>query len=413
MRAKVLTRQFGAAAQQVADAGRELPERLLQELQLAVSEGSKPKAEAIFSQIRNQIPSYHNVEVISADQWDQQEPEPINWLVEGLLERETIAAIIAPSKTKKTFFSLQLAVHMAYGERFLNWNIPTPLRVLFVQMELPAAGCHRRYRKVRDRFLESHPHAERMGDGLSFINGRGWKFDIEAIRAEILRQGSDVVFVDPLYMTHDGVENAAEDVKPILAAFSRLAEETEVTIVYIHHDAKGVVGVRDTRDRGAGSNVIGRHYDTGIFLGPHENGDNLLVLDFLLREGTQEPVTVQWDYPIFTPSLLPAVSRAAVKGAGRTPRPGNAKSDETLLAEILPAMGDRLFGSDELVQFIQDTTQVAKARALDLKTAIGQRPDYARAKKPTPGQRGGGRELYGKRAVLKQHGFNFCYDGKP
>jgi hypothetical protein len=100
---------------------------------------------------------------------------------------------------------------------------------------------------------------------------------------------------DPLYKLADGVENAAEDMKVILNGFDRLAEISGAAIVYVHHDSKGTPGDKDIRDRGAGSNVLGRDYDACMTLTAHSQNDNAVVVDVLLRNyRPHEPFSILW-----------------------------------------------------------------------------------------------------------------------
>ena len=106
----------------------------------------------------------------------------------------------------------------------------------------------------------------------------------------------EVIILDPLYKLAEGTENAAEDFKILLNAFDQLAEETGAAIVYIHHDTKGSPGDKDIRDRGAGSNVLGRDYDAAITLTPHATEPNAAVVEVLLRNyPPQEPFSIAWD----------------------------------------------------------------------------------------------------------------------
>jgi RecA-family ATPase len=113
-------------------------------------------------------------------------------------------------------------------------------------------------------------------------------------RSELLaafKNKPEVIFFDPLYKLNEGVENAAEDMRTILAAFDMVAEETGAAIVYVHHDTKGNPGDRDIRDRGAGSNVLGRDYDACMTLTSHAQEDEAIVVDVLLRNYKPQPGT--------------------------------------------------------------------------------------------------------------------------
>lgn len=111
-----------------------------------------------------------------------------------------------------------------------------------------------------------------LQDRLQIVNGRGMALagaaGIEAVKRAVLPFAPDLICIDPLYKISVGKENAAEDAKTVLALFDQLAEQTSAAVLYVHHDSKGFSGDRDIRDRGAGSNVLGRDYDAAFTLTP-------------------------------------------------------------------------------------------------------------------------------------------------
>ncbi len=138
-----------------------------------------------------------------------------------------------------------------------------------------------------------------LGDRLHVLNARGLGLvglsGIRTILEAAKTFSPEIVFLDPLYKIASGVENAAEDLKVTLNAFDEMAEATGAAIVYVHHDAKGFSGDRDIRDRGAGSNVLGRDYDACLTLTPHASEPDAVVVETLLRNyRPQEPFTVNW-----------------------------------------------------------------------------------------------------------------------
>jgi hypothetical protein len=69
--------------------------------------------------------------------------------------------------------------------------------------------------------------------------------------------------------------------RPLLA-FDRICELSGAAIIYTHHNPKGLTGDRKLVDRGSGSSVLSRDYDSMISLSPHAQ-DGLIVLDVLTR----------------------------------------------------------------------------------------------------------------------------------
>jgi hypothetical protein len=124
-------------------------------------------------------------------------------------------------------------------------------------------------------------------DRLYILNGRGLglagEAGIERIKTDIQTFHPELIVFDPLYKIATGVENAAEDMKAIMACFDMLAEETGAAVAYVHHDPKGSPGDRNIQDRGAGSNVLGRDYDAAITITQHATEKEAIVIEILQR----------------------------------------------------------------------------------------------------------------------------------
>ena len=133
---------------------------------------------------------------------------------------------------------------------------------------------------------------------------------LEDLRNRIEDFRAEVVLFDPLYKLHDGDENKAQDIKPILTMFDQLAEGTGVTVIYSHHDSKGSVSERQTIDRGAGSNVLARDFDTAFYLAEHKT-EGLQVAQTITRAyPPQDAVSLFWSDGAFqvsreAPALRP------------------------------------------------------------------------------------------------------------
>ena len=195
------------------------------------------------------------------------------------------------------FLSRKLAHCAGDRKRLSRWWIAKPRRVLYVQFEIREHHCHRRIRNLA-RAMGITP--EDLGGRLMVISGRGLGLAGADGLERIVQAAGDfmpeVIVLDPLYKLAQGVENAAEDFKVILAAFDQIAEQTGAAIVFVHHDAKGTPGDKDIRDRGAGSGVLGRDYDACITLTAHATEPDATVVETLLRNyPPQDPFTASWE----------------------------------------------------------------------------------------------------------------------
>ncbi len=222
-------------------------------------------------------------------------PEP-DQILHDTADTGDKVAIIGSSKTRKSFFMLQFALCLAAGRNFLRWTIPKPRRVLLVQFEIKSDHVHRRVRNMARALGIS---AESIEGRFKILNARGLGIKgpqgIERIGQLAEEWKPEIILFDPLYKVAEGDENLARDFKIVLSAFDALAEQTGATIGYVHHDAKGFAGEKDIRDRGAGSNTLGRDYDAAITLTPHASEPDGLVVEVLVRNyRPQEPFTIVW-----------------------------------------------------------------------------------------------------------------------
>lgn len=263
------------------------------------------------------------IQLVNAAKWIDTDPPEADQILENVVDAGDKLVIIAPSKMRKSFFTAQLALALASHTKFLGWRIPKRRRVLYVQFEIREHHCHRRIKKLAHAMGVS---SSDMGDRLMVISARGLGITgidgLEKIKQAAKEFGPEVIILDPIYKLSVGVENAAEDFKILLNAFDVLAEETGAAIFYVHHDTKGAAGDKDIRDRGAGSNVLGRDYDACITLTPHASAPDAAVVELLLRNyPPQDPFTIAWGYAEGGYCFNLAEDVVPDKRTSRTPKP--------------------------------------------------------------------------------------------
>lgn len=223
--------------------------------------------------------------------------------------------IIGQSKTRKSFFTEQLAMCLASGMSFLGFQSAGKKKVVLVQSEITLDNYHARCVRMAEHLGIPHPDL----DQLIIVNARGLKYLEEVIEEAATLHKPDVIIIDPFYKVIQGDENKSEDIKLILRFFDRLTEKTGAAIMYVHHDKKGVSGDQQLTDRGSGSGVLARDFDSAIFLSPHKSNPNDLVVEFITRNyPPKEPITVSWwDYHFAKSNAVPEkkTSRDVAKGA--------------------------------------------------------------------------------------------------
>lgn len=231
---------------------------------------------------------------VSGGDWLAQKEAVRKPLILDLIDEGEMGECIAPSKTRKSFFMLQLAICLAAGRKFLDFETARRARVLVVNMELTPEWQHRRMLKMAEAMNISRDEVAE----LHFANTRGLDVanmpDAIIQTAKVLRPA--LIIVDPLYFLHDGDENAAKDMMPVVRNFLHMMKETGAAMIMVHHDAKGKAGDRNIRDRGAGSSVFGRACDSRIVLTPHaESADHVCVETMARNFKPREPFTAVFD----------------------------------------------------------------------------------------------------------------------
>lgn len=294
--------------------------------------------------------------VIACD-WLTTEPPPLDPVIEGMFEVGDKLAIIGPSKTRKSFLLLQLAVALAAGVNTLGFVIPKPRRVLVIQLEIQAKHYHRRLRRMAGVLGQA---AEDLGDRLQILNLRGRTVDWASINRIVKAGHFEVVLLDPLYKLATGDENAAVDMKPVLARFDAIAQSCNCAVGYVHHDPKSTPSTRAARDRGAGSNVVGRDFDALIALDQHAGIHDGIVLEFLLRNFAPRPnQTAVWIEGCFTLSNEPAIKQ-------KTGARSSANEQEDQLREVVNIASKGLKQRQDFLQLVGARLRIGDKKARGL-----------------------------------------------
>ena len=251
-------------------------------------------------------------------------------VIEGLFDIGDKALVVGSSKAGKTWILIEMALRVACGKTpFFRWRIPRARSVLYVQLELRESWVHRRIKKVATSFGIAAAAASK----LKILNLRGDSIEelMKNLTAAVQSFAIEVIIFDPLYKLLEGDENSGQDVKPLLHSFDVLAE-AGVAVVYSHHNPKGRAGDREVIDRGAGSGVIQRDMDCGIFLTAHAEDDLLVVETEPRNYPRTEPFSIKFDTE--TQCHVVTDTAAVVRTAGnrRQKRDPNTLSAEEVLA---------------------------------------------------------------------------------
>jgi RecA-family ATPase len=170
------------------------------------------------------------------DDYAIQPQPPIDYLISDLITNSSLNIFYGEAGSKKTYSTMSMAVAVANGKDWLGFKTRQSA-VLFIDEESGERRFSRRLNEVmKGREVESSGQ-------LYFICLAGFKLDkkddIRAIESEINRLGAKLVIFDALADIMDGDENSKKDVQPIMNNLRKLADNTDCSIVLIHHANKG------------------------------------------------------------------------------------------------------------------------------------------------------------------------------
>lgn len=244
------------------------------------------------------------------------------YLVKGLLASTGLSVIWGPPKCGKSFWAVDIAMHIALGWEYRGRRVqqaPVVYIALEGQHGLPA----------RIEAFRRH-HSANAAPFYLILVRLDLIADAAALIADIKAQIGDVmpgaVFIDTLNRSLAGSESKDEDMGRYLAAADRVASELSCAVIIVHH-----CGIDATRPRGHTS--LTGSVESQLAVKRGEAGQVIVTVEYAkdFAEGTEvysrlEPVIVGTDPDgddISTLVVLPADGapqskhRPHVKGAAK------------------------------------------------------------------------------------------------
>lgn len=170
-------------------------------------------------------------------------------IVEGLLNKEQNALLVATQKAGKTILSCQLALCVAHGVSFLRWQVPKPLRVLYFAFEGSDASLQRRLRRQAAGLgIESlSDHLVMVRTPYLFLANQGTLTEVDKVMEA---EHPDLVVFDPLYRLLTG--GSISDDAVVMAATGAL-----LSLSMRHHHATWL----PTHEHRARHDTFGSQYE--------------------------------------------------------------------------------------------------------------------------------------------------------
>lgn len=235
-------------------------------------------------------------------------------VVENLLREGETMNVIAPSKTGKSWLTLDFAIAVATGNPWLDRYETVAGDVLIIDNELhPETSANRIPKVAQARGIGM----DRIRDHIFVENLRGRLQDIFALEpyfAAIPPQRYKIIILDAFYrfMPIGGDENDNGTMANIYNVIDRYAASLGCCFVMIHHSTKGNQSGKSVTDVGAGAGAQSRAADAHLVLRPHEE-PGIVVLGAAVRSWAPiEPVCLHWSFPVWNvdESLDPAMLKS-------------------------------------------------------------------------------------------------------
>lgn len=165
----------------------------------------------------------------------------VEWAIEGLLEVGGFGLVAAMPGVGKTQWSMQLAMHSALGIPFLGWNIPRPMKVLFLSLEMSHVSLKyimgtiaKGYSAEELKTIEENLLIAPIGEAINLDRPEGMRF----IESLITTYKPDGIVIDSMgKLSNKELGNEAVT-RALNNSYIRLRKKYGCWLWFIHHNRK-------------------------------------------------------------------------------------------------------------------------------------------------------------------------------
>jgi hypothetical protein len=188
------------------------------------------------------LPKSNGLVAVSESQILQMDLPGRPMILEPIIAAQSLNMIHSGRGVGKTFIGLGMAHAIASGRTFLRWKAPQPMRVLYVDGEMPAADLRARLAAI---VAGAEQPAEMSGGGLQLITPdfqEGPMPDLATtagqVRLEPHLEGIKVLFLDNLScLARSGRENEGESWLT-MQTWSLQNRQRGISTIFLHHSGK-------------------------------------------------------------------------------------------------------------------------------------------------------------------------------
>lgn len=202
---------------------------------------------------------------------------PRAWLFGTMAARKYVTMIGASPGAGKSIFTMQVAVAASSGKPF-GMHAPQEdnIKTWIYNNE---EGEEELRRRLKGILIHNNLSAEDLSGRFFMNSGENRSIciarrdmddggvihtpDYDALKAEVLKRGIDLLIIDPFAETHDLSENSNDEIKRVAGMYRSIAIECNCAVILVHHTRKG--GSNDSQSsehngnmdnmRGAGSQL--------------------------------------------------------------------------------------------------------------------------------------------------------------
>lgn len=205
------------------------------------------------------------MKLISAADLAAKEMPEVKYHWGDLLRSRGRLSVIGAPKTAKSFFVMQMGLHIATGTKFLNYETRKGT-VLYLNLEISQEKLQERVVDMMDDLGIESPDGfitASPADGMALDTKAGYDA-LEALISEVTeeRGALDVLIIDPRRQSMAGDENQSEILTRWCTGIDMLKEKYGFATVIVHHTGKATTGA------GRGSSVFDGWLDTMLWLEP-------------------------------------------------------------------------------------------------------------------------------------------------
>jgi len=245
----------------------------------------KPLSPLSFSDFREQHKSYKR---------------PV--IIDGLLRGQDTMMIVGGTKTRKTYFVIQLVLSIAAALLFLGKFVTSSRnKILVLDYELFEDDIVKRVEQTQ-RALGVNDDALNRIEYVSMRGKESTRIDEVCNWLDTLPPGTyDLVVFDAIYRAYpEGFnENDNENYTRLMNRADATARRHGNAFIFVHHTSKGSQARKSNTDIGSGAGAQSRAVDCHLTLVEHSEG-RVRMQASLRSFAPMEPVVLQFDWPTWS-----------------------------------------------------------------------------------------------------------------